>query len=75
MGRMQLGAGLLVALAVAACADEPERAIDRDTLSQAQRDSLVGASSLPGARGVSGALAGQDSAAARAARIEAESQP
>jgi hypothetical protein len=38
------------------------------TLSQRQRDSLIGVSGLPGSGAVTRALAMQDSAAARAAR-------
>ena len=43
---------------------------DTVKLTQRQRDSVIGASKLPGAQGVQKALAGQDSAAARAARAE-----
>ncbi|MBA3889556.1 MAG: hypothetical protein H0X64_03415 [Gemmatimonadaceae bacterium] len=75
MKTFYLAAAVLSFAAVAACSDEPDLAIDRDTLSQRQRDSLVGASSLPGAQGVRGALDGADSAAARAARLEAAEQP
>jgi hypothetical protein len=39
-------------------------------VSQRERDSLLGASSLPGAQGVKGALAGQDSAARRKAILD-----
>jgi hypothetical protein len=35
-----------------------------------ERDSVLGASKLPGAAGVRGALRGQDSAAARNARLD-----
>lgn len=41
-----------------------------DTLSQRQRDSLIGASRLPGAQGVRGALRAADSARARAERLD-----
>lgn len=40
-------------------------------MSERQRDSAIGASSLPGAQGVRGALRVSDSAAARAARTNA----
>ena len=39
-------------------------------VTQRQRDSLIGASSLPGARGVRGALAAQDSATKRKAVLD-----
>ncbi len=39
------------------------------TLTERQRDSLIGVSGLPGAAGVTRALATQDTAAARAARM------
>ena len=41
---------------------------------QRQRDSVLGASRLPGAQGVRGALGVSDSAAARRAREDATSQ-
>lgn len=62
------GAAILVAAALwAGCSaetpDPPERT-DRE------RDSLIGQSALPGARGVRGALAAADSASARNARLD-----
>jgi hypothetical protein len=42
-----------------------------DTLSVRQRDSILGTSRLPGAKGISGALRVSDSAAARRGREEA----
>ena len=48
----------------------------KGTTSERQRDSVLGASKLPGARGVRGAMAAQDSAAARNARLDSvASQP
>lgn len=41
-----------------------------DTLTQRQRDSVVGASGLPGARGVQRALEVADSASARNRRLD-----
>ena len=41
-----------------------------DTLTQRQRDSVIGASRLPGAQGIHKAQAQQDSAKARQARID-----
>lgn len=56
--------------ALAACADgAPDTAAARpDTLTRRQRDSIVGASSLPGAKGVQNAIRASDAAAARAAQ-------
>jgi hypothetical protein len=42
----------------------------RDTLTQRERDSVLGASRLPGAPGIRGALRAQDSAAAQNARAD-----
>ncbi len=51
------------------CGEGKERVgAQPDTLTQRQRDSLLGASPLPGAQGVRGALDASDSAAARRAR-------
>ncbi len=63
---------LAVAMAVmAACAKPaPPRQAAGDTLSRRQKDSVLGASRLPGSRGIRGALSAQDSAAARNARVD-----
>lgn len=58
----------MAAVLLAACGGDagPDTAQQqRDTMTQRQRDSTLGASSLPGARGVSRALEVSDSAAAR----------
>jgi len=63
---------LLALLLLVACA--PERAdqgASRDTLTRRQRDSVIGASRLPGAVGVRRAIEIADTAAARAGRLEA----
>jgi hypothetical protein len=41
-----------------------------DTLTRRQRDSVLGASKLPGAQGIGRAQAAQDSAAARNAQVD-----
>lgn len=65
---------VLAVLVYAACVagDEPRQgtATQRDTLTRRQRDSMIGASNLPGAGGVRGALRAQDSAAARRTRAD-----
>ena len=60
-----LGTGLFVA---AACSSRPEES--REPSSQRTRDSVLGASNLPGARGVRGALGASDSAAVRNATLD-----
>lgn len=53
------------ALVTAACSDKPaEQPPPRTAAEQRRIDSTVGASKLPGAQGVRGALAASDSAAA-----------
>jgi hypothetical protein len=55
----------------AGCGGAPEGAAVRaDTLSQRQRDSVIGESRLPGAQGVRGALDAEAAAAARAAAAD-----
>jgi hypothetical protein len=63
---------LLVLSALVGCrADDAERQAPK---SQRQRDSAIGASRLPGAQAVGGALKATDSAASRRAQEEAASQ-
>ena len=75
---MKRFARALVALAIAAGALSPlgcaKQEPPRRTLSEHERDSLIGVSGLPGASVVNRALAEQDSAAKRAARM-AETGP
>lgn len=60
---------ILVVLALAACSPGSDRAsadsTARDSLTRRQKDSITAQSALPGARGVAGALAAQDTGAAR----------
>lgn len=71
---MRLVTAVLVVFVLSACDGGQEAgqgtAVRRDTLTRRQRDSIIGASSLPGAGGVRGALRAQDSAAARRARAD-----
>jgi len=60
-----LGAVLLVA-----CGGGSGDGTPADTLTQRQRDSAIGASRLPGAQGVRGALEASDTAAARRALLD-----
>lgn len=63
---------LLPALLLAACSGPggDGAAAGADTLTRAQRDSVIGASSLPGARGVQRAIDARDSANARATAMD-----
>jgi len=63
---------LLLCAGIAACtgAEESSDPAARDTLTRRQRDSIVGASGLPGARGVQRALEVSDSATARNATMD-----
>ena len=59
---------ILLLLALTACAAHDDTGAD--TLTQRERDSAIGASSLPGAAGVNAALRAVDSADARNARLD-----
>ena len=68
---------LILLFALPACterrADEPAAAaVDRDTLTRRQRDSITATLPIPGARGIAGALSASDAARARAAEHDAE---
>jgi hypothetical protein len=67
MGPTHLKA-LLLCLTILGCSSGADRA--RKPRSERERDSILGASQLPGARGVRGALGASDSAAAREARLD-----
>jgi len=60
--------------AIAACAAPPANAVSRENMTQRERDSVTGASLLPGARGVSSALQASDISAARNAVVDSASQ-
>ena len=66
----RMAAAAAVALACAACAKQPKPT----PLTERQRDSVIGASKLPGASGVRGALRAADSATARRNRYDSISQ-
>jgi|RifCSP16_2_1023846.scaffolds.fasta_scaffold193899_2 hypothetical protein len=61
---------LVVVLAGCGGASGDGQANRPDTLTRRQRDSAIGASGLPGAQGVRGAIEAQDSAAARNRRLD-----
>ncbi|HET9066143.1 MAG TPA: hypothetical protein VFN22_10035 [Gemmatimonadales bacterium] len=58
----------VLALFLIGCSEPPPDPAQRDSAQQRQHDSMIGASGLPGASGVHGALRAADSAAARRLR-------
>ena len=65
MGPSMRYAGILLCLVATACAkSEAPKMQNADTLTQRQRDSVIGASQLPGAQGISKAQAAQDAVTA-----------
>ena len=70
-GTSWIGIGLVTALAALTltCSGGAPKA-SRAPLTERQRDSVIGASRLPGAQGVRGALRAQDSMQARANRAD-----
>ena len=63
-------AALLLVISFAGCAPKEDGEGGKHVRSERERDSILGASRLPGARGVRGALGVSDSAAARNARLD-----
>ncbi|MGD0993624.1 MAG: hypothetical protein ABR998_14250 [Gemmatimonadales bacterium] len=62
---------LLLCTVLMACAKAaPPKTAAGDTLTRRQKDSILGASRLPGARAIRGALSAQDSAAAHNTRLD-----
>jgi hypothetical protein len=62
---------LAAALVAAGCSvPEPELAVDRDTLTRRQKDSITATLPLPGAGGVGRALRASDKAQERADALE-----
>lgn len=72
IGSFIAGLGLLVAASACGGSGTPAR---DTTKTQAQRDSAIGRSGLPGSKGVMDALGAADSARARQARIDSAGQP
>ena len=68
MGACRLSRLIGVALLAVACS--PDSSSRPAARTQRERDSAIGASTLPGAGGVRGALRADDSAAARNARLD-----
>ena len=63
---------ILVLCVATACGSngDSSRTVNRDTLTQRQKDSLIAHSTLPGAAGVRGAMSAADAANARTARAD-----
>ena len=72
--RIQALSVIVTTLALGCGGGQGSAAAGKDSLSQRQRDSVIGASQLPGAQGVRGALRVSDSAAARRDREEGAGQ-
>jgi hypothetical protein len=74
MARSSVLAYMVLALFCVACASEKDHL--KRPATERERDSVLGASRLPGATGVRGALRVQDSAAAQNSRLDSvASQP
>jgi len=69
--RFVLGALVLAA----GCTSKKTTANNRDTMTQRQKDSVLGQSGLPGAQGVTKALRASDSAKAHQAQVDSASNP
>jgi hypothetical protein len=67
--------GRLFGIALLAFACSPDTSSHPPARTQRERDSAIGASMLPGAGGVRGALRADDSAAARNARLDSIANP
>jgi len=66
---------LLLGLVLAGCAAQPKKAaVNRDTLTQRQADSIIGASGLPGAKVIPRAQSAADAEAAHNAAIDSASR-
>jgi hypothetical protein len=66
MRRCELMGWAVLTAVMLGCSSKPEQ----PQRSERERDSILGQSSLPGARGVRGALRASDSADARNARVD-----
>lgn len=67
-------AGIACAILLAGCGGS-EGGNRRDTMTQRQRDSVLGQSGIPGAGGVTKALGASDSAKARQAQLDSAQRP
>ena len=65
---------LALAIVLVACGEPKKLDEKKPDLTRREKDSIVGASVLPGAQGVRGAIAEQDSAKKRAAQLDSISK-
>jgi hypothetical protein len=65
---------MLVMFVALSCGGSEDHDKPADPMTQRQRDSVIGASNLPGAGGVQKALEAADTAAARRARLDSMRQ-
>lgn len=62
---------LAVAVSLIACStDSSKQSVNRDTLTQRQKDSILANSKIPGARGVGSAMRAADSVGSRVNRAD-----
>jgi hypothetical protein len=62
---------VMLVLVIAGCSSEPKKSgIDRDTLTQRQKDSLLGTTKIPGASNIPKAQRAADSLSARARALD-----
>ena len=69
MSSRMLAVALVVAL-LGACAEEPKLTMDRDTMTQRQKDSVLGTTKIPGASNIPKAQRAADSLSARARALD-----
>ena len=72
---MTRGFLLLAAAAAAIACSASSGGNNRDTMTQRQKDSVLGQSGIPGAQGVTKALRASDSAKAHQAQVDSASNP
>ena len=61
---------VMLVLVIAGCSSEKKSTIDRDTLTQRQKDSLLGTTKIPGASNIPKAQRAADSLSARARALD-----
>ena len=67
---MRRAAYFIVLVGALSCTRKPAATTAQDTLTRRQKDSAIGASAIPGAQGVRGAMKAADTAAAQNAVID-----
>ena len=63
-------APIVALLLIGACAEEPKLTMDRDTMTQRQKDSVLGTTKIPGASNIPKAQRAADSLTARARALD-----